>query len=572
MADADEFSDDELVELSLLRDFEIDELIKAGLLSKDEQQTSPLDREVIFDYDELSLHVIAGPQYPAVSVTWWIDNYTLSIQAVDELRSQLRTICEAATEINNISRWKQREQCAFGIFEPAMVVLDMGNETLKHLKSWRDTLASKTVVKKVRNPIQPTLPFQEKPINSIITTSDVAYHYLGETPQKICSKIPSYYRILHVEEVLRVDLARYKQEQMKVVLSQQSITALRASIPPKMQHSRRKEDFVEYLTKPHVTFHGTSRQYVPSIVRHGFLKPGSRDPGTGEAHEIRCGATYGRGIYSSPNPQFSLCYSGYECHATKANEFFGIKLLVCATLMGRTAQMHREDNWRSESEPYPGADSHVANRGLEYIVFDPRQILPVYVIHIDWGQENAQHFEDLPANPRNFAPAQVAANPRPQDGILWPADRKRAQAAVFARASKWFPYGYGPASGGRFVVEAVGEVDEDEEEYGDYQALRGDEISDSSKLDFWHWVMLGEQMDAAADDEASAEGGRAASADEYTTQRRGYGPLGTKAVAVDQLPTWDEILAPEKEEDGDDDVAAGDEDDDFGLGRLMTSE
>ncbi|KAJ3283532.1 hypothetical protein HK104_010334, partial [Borealophlyctis nickersoniae] len=33
------------------------------------------------------------------------------------------------------------------------------------------------------------------------------------------------------------------------------------------------------------------------------------------------------------------------------------------------------------------------------------------------------------------------------------------------------PFGYGSA-GGRFVVEEVGEVDDDEEEVGEYQVLR----------------------------------------------------------------------------------------------------
>ena len=52
----------------------------------------------------------------------------------------------------------------------------------------------------------------------------------------------------------------------------------------------------------------------------------------------------------------------------------------------------------------------------------------------------------------------------PDEG-LWPGDVQRQKAAVHARAAKYLPYGYGPATGGRFMVEEVGEVDEDEEEY-----------------------------------------------------------------------------------------------------------
>ena len=34
---------------------------------------------------------------------------------------------------------------------------------------------------------------------------------------------------------------------------------------------------------------------------------------------------------------------------------------------------------------------------------------------------------------------------------------------------KWFPNGYGSAKGTSFVIEEIGEVDEDEENYGEYQ-------------------------------------------------------------------------------------------------------
>jgi hypothetical protein len=39
-------------------------------------------------------------------------------------------------------------------------------------------------------------------------------------------------------------------------------------------------------------------------------------------------------------------------------------------------------------------------------------------------------------------------------------------------ARKHFPFGYGPAQDAKFVVEEIGEVDEDDEEWGDYQIER----------------------------------------------------------------------------------------------------
>ena len=41
-----------------------------------------------------------------------------------------------------------------------------------------------------------------------------------------------------------------------------------------------------------------------------------------------------------------------------------------------------------------------------------------------------------------------------------------------SRASKFFAYGFGPVSGNKIVIEEIGEIDDDEEEYGDYQENR----------------------------------------------------------------------------------------------------
>ncbi|OTB08082.1 hypothetical protein M426DRAFT_19233 [Hypoxylon sp. CI-4A] len=559
MSEDSDLGEDELVELSLLRDFEVDELIKTGLLSEEDQLTAPLDRELIFKHDELDLHVNAGHLYPAVPVTWRIENYTVSRESIDELRSQLRDISKAATATNNISRWKKRdEECEFGIFEPSMEVLDLAKKTTTFLEGWRAKVAERTLATKG---IKSSLPFKTKLDNPIESISDVASHYLQETPQEICSRIPSCYRILHVEEIIRVDLARKfyeKQAEMRKDLLKLRYDTLRPHVPPHLHHIRRKEVLVEELLRPRTTFHGTSRQFVPSIVRYGFLQPGKKNPGTNDVHEVRCGSTYGLGIYSSPNPDFSLSYTGDTCHATQPNELFGIKLIVCATLMGRTANIYREDNWRDQTKPYPGADSHVGNRDLEYIVFDTAQILPVYVIHIDWGQDNAQHFQDLPRDPSNFIPTQ-RTHTKLSNNIRWPGDVQRERASAFARAAKWFPYGYGPSTGARFVVEEIGDVDEDEEEYGDYQEFRGEDIKDKTNIDFWSWVKVGVEMDMA-------DRGEGTSANEYTRQRHWNGP---ETLTATEKRAWDDIPDPRERGSVDDGLS---EDGDLGLDLLMIME
>ena len=44
-------------------------------------------------------------------------------------------------------------------------------------------------------------------------------------------------------------------------------------------------------------------------------------------------------------------YSEYGGHPTKPNGFWGLKLIVCGTIMGRSAVTHRDDNWRKIGEP-----------------------------------------------------------------------------------------------------------------------------------------------------------------------------------------------------------------------------
>lgn len=178
--------------------------------------------------------------------------------------------------------------------------------------------------------------------------------------------------------------------------------------------------------------------------------------------------------------------------------------------------MTREDDWYLETQPIEGADSHVGNNQMEYIVFDNAQILPCYVIHLDWGAENARFFQDIDADRRNFVADTPKVHPKLLVAVIAPGDKQREKEALIAKASKYFPYGYGPASGTSFVIEDVGEVDEDEEEYGDYQKLRVNETHENT--DFWEW-----------DDSMPEEKGEGKSSnfDEYTSLRDGWGRAGS---------------------------------------------
>ncbi|CCF34379.1 hypothetical protein CH063_06390 [Colletotrichum higginsianum] len=548
MADVIEFSEENILQLSLLRDEETDALIDAGFLSDDHRLSSPMDGVLCFTHQELILQVTAGPHYPVTAPFFDLINLTLSRKDMDGLRATLRCVIEEAAETNCVEKWLDRENSTYGIFEATMVVLKMAQEADALVKAVRSRANQKADEKE--RIIPHSDPYQKKAAQAI-TTNEMALKYLGKSAREICDTIPPDYRVLHAEYVIRRDLAaRFDACRARL---RKKLLRHHESLPSCCANHTRLEDKVEHLLRPRMTFHGTQRHLVPSIVRHGFLKPGSRVPkggggggggGGNDVHKVRCGSTYGCGIYSSPSAEFSLSYSNSRARPTSPTEYFGLKLIVCATIMGRAREMFRQDDWRTQSQPYKDADSHVANRELEYIVFDPAQIIPIYVLHLDWGADNAKYFEHLPMNPSQWKPRVSAANNmiNANEGLdsAYAGERQRAKQAVFAKAAKYFPYGYGPATGGRFVVEEVGEVSEDEEDYGAYQAMRGTENqdrTDMSETNFWGWV------EAAEEDEGEDGGGIHTTADEYITEKgSGYRPK-----------SWDSIKRAEWEVEEEDD-------------------
>ncbi|KAK6336521.1 hypothetical protein TWF696_002071 [Orbilia brochopaga] len=135
---------------------------------------------------------------------------------------------------------------------------------------------------------------------------------------------------------------------------------------------------------------------------------------------------------------------------------------------------------------------------MEYVVFQPRQTIPVLVVHLDWGKEHYDEFASIPANAalwvaqmrrqrqerRRKREQQVRTDKR-DNGYIFPADVVARKQALMARARKWFPYGFGPATGTAFVVEAVADYSDDEEEYGEYQADKVEGAANDGPKSFW---------------------------------------------------------------------------------------
>uniref|UniRef100_A0A7S1G9J4 RWD domain-containing protein n=1 Tax=Bicosoecida sp. CB-2014 TaxID=1486930 RepID=A0A7S1G9J4_9STRA len=109
-------------------------------------------------------------------------------------------------------------------------------------------------------------------------------------------------------------------------------------------------------------FHGTAERNVASIVRQGLLVP-SRESGI----SVATGSRFGVGIYVSPDPQLSLCYSRGSG-----------RLLVCAVVPGVPFVCHT-NVWGGGRRK--GFDSHMSHDGQQIVLFKRSQVLPCFVVH-----------------------------------------------------------------------------------------------------------------------------------------------------------------------------------------------
>lgn len=513
------FTDDDLIELELLRDQEVDVLVDQGFLPAAEQWNPKMRSGLVFQHPELAVEIVTGHPYPAAPLKYQVKNQTLPRIIVDKLRSALYKISLDDGDTNNFESWANRGLLNnFGCFEFEMTALHIAAKTAEHLADYRNSQKATAALEesdKLNTGLSVAARYSaasnlQDNGTGLSTTqrNDRVSSLLGKTPEEICAGVPEHFRILHIESVVRGNLFKDFQRQrtkirerlLNIPLSHLRKDALTNFPYALRERMNDKELLVDHLITPHLTFHGTRRDFVPSIVRNGFFLPGDTIPFSSETHQVRCGSTHGRGIYSSPSPAFALSYSGSGAIATKPNEYDGLKLIVCATVMGVSAILGHDENWRQQSEPVAGADSHVNSSRFEYIVFNRAQILPCYVIHLDWVRDDARFFENIPANSQTWVNRQgIQTLKKINRQYLGPGDIQRLQQAQMSKAAKWFPYGYGPATGRSFVVEGVGDVDEDEEDYGVYQKYRINEVKGGDG-NGWMWKDLLDDGDTRKDE------------------------------------------------------------------------
>ena len=173
--------------------------------------------------------------------------------------------------------------------------------------------------------------------------ADTAYDILKLSNEEICARLPSQFRVLHVENILRRDLTNdfFKDEEYLRRTLNNCYGDLQQYVPPRHRSSfhdpqNGRSDHIAYMTRPQLAFHGTLKRYVPSIVRNGFTKPGQEIGHTKEFLNVRCGSTHGRGIYTSPDVQFALSYTDRRS-TLKQDNIPHLRLLACAVIRGRIA-------------------------------------------------------------------------------------------------------------------------------------------------------------------------------------------------------------------------------------------
>ncbi|KAL7906127.1 hypothetical protein GGI35DRAFT_115833 [Trichoderma velutinum] len=414
-------------------------------------------------------------------------NSSIPRRILDPLRQHVRSIfLNLYNEEDDSSRVRE-EQLQIAILQ-----------ALEHISQYREELGNQATNPSTKTATSHTKGWSASEISSwdeiisnpfgldVSTVSDTASFLLGMTPEQIAQLIPSAWRIIHFENIMREDLLkrfRRYQDHLRAVLPEQP--GLRNKLPPHSSLNGRYrttlsiDTVVEDMVKPRLTFHGTSLRSVRSIIRNGFLLPGKVADGK-RIESPRSGIAFNRGIYSSQSAAYAMSYASGQQEQTPLGMLPSMRLFVCATVMGRT-YASKSANRISKADKTLGSvhgplvsgyDSHF-DGGYEYIIHEERAMLPCFVVHLDLGSEEAlKSIRAAQLNPASIqeTPATSSRASRlHQEYDDSPGDRKRKQLALKAAAMKWFPYGFGTATGTSFVIEDIGATSDDSETYGDWQ-------------------------------------------------------------------------------------------------------
>jgi hypothetical protein len=131
-------TDEDLIQLSLLRSLEVDEIVEAGFLDSSSRFEDDLLEEIKYKSTELDVTIKTGPGYPATQLILEHDNYSLPRLVMDGLRIACRKTVADGTKRNNLEAWSQRDPDE--IFDYDMTALVVMKTIHEHISKYRQQL------------------------------------------------------------------------------------------------------------------------------------------------------------------------------------------------------------------------------------------------------------------------------------------------------------------------------------------------------------------------------------------------------------------------------------------------
>ncbi|ELP84927.1 hypothetical protein EIN_003120 [Entamoeba invadens IP1] len=132
----------------------------------------------------------------------------------------------------------------------------------------------------------------------------------------------------------------------------------------KMQFNATKTEFnAKGFGEEEWAFHGSSQDAIQSISKSGFLMPKNNN----KTAQLDSGF-FGSGIYLTFYSDYALFYSEQR----KSNQ-----MLLCQVLPGKSFKCKKRMDGKKLEKGY---DSHFSPKGNEIVMFNPKAILPKYII------------------------------------------------------------------------------------------------------------------------------------------------------------------------------------------------
>ena len=264
-----------------------------------------------------------------------------------------------------------------------------------------------------------------------ISTGSIDPTHYCKSISAITDSLPDDIVVYNYENIIRSDLV-WRFENYKSYLEK------------KYWSTRTDRIKNRFLLNDLVMFHGTNTKNIPGIIREGLLVP--------DRSKLRhtTGTRYGRGIYVTPNPKLSSCYSSDNY------------LFVCVVLPGKSYKVSCMEDDESKfwgSNLQRGHDSHISDDGSQIVLFHEGQVLPCYILHYRKKKKNEDVQKKYDNELKLLYNRRTCHISKEDDKFV----RKTKIKWMTQEAKKYLPFGYGP---GRFWVTEISEHNDDEDETG----------------------------------------------------------------------------------------------------------